>query len=130
VDKIERVFRDLGITELADVGAIYSKMYGANLFKGALRLFPPSASGLRSAHQKAMPNQCYSLEPGVVPVAKAIGGVLWGLLPNGRVRGYGEGIVYGPDAPFAAWFGDQVIDLEYAWDHARDTIWGIGALGL
>jgi hypothetical protein len=56
--------------------------------------------------------------------AESVNGVVWAMMPTGCVRGYAyEGGIYGPDAPFVSWLGDQVVDLEYATDHP-DTKYG------
>jgi hypothetical protein len=69
------------------------------------------------------------LEEGAVPIAKGAGGVVWIARPDGAVHGRAVGGVYGPDVGVVTWLGDQIDDLEYAWDHARGTGWGDRVLG-
>jgi hypothetical protein len=130
-EEVASVFRVLGIREVADVVAIYCKLGGSSLFGKALRLFPPRADALYAERQEAVDIDCYSFDEGVVPIAEGADRVVWGLLPDGRIRGYAEeGGVYGPDVGCIAWLGDQVADLEYACDHPRKTRWAIRTLGL
>jgi hypothetical protein len=112
---LESSLRRLGIGPAGAVAHTLAAVIDARLFGGRLLIFTPSRDGSTRPKGVGAPLECYAFNEGAVPFAQTADGVLWAIMPNGIVRGFGyEGGIYGPDAAPTSWLGDQVADLEYA----------------
>jgi hypothetical protein len=130
--KLAATLQSLGLTNPDEVAPLLAPLVGAKLFGGLLCPFMPSKDvDAQRPQDLGAPLECYKLAPDAIAFTQSIDYVLYALTPDGRVRGYGhDGGIYGPDAPFVAWLGDQVADLEFARKHPHRSAWTEHALHL
>jgi hypothetical protein len=124
---IRAAFAALSCDPPEELTAVLLRSNGPSIHKGALSFYPVTGKyNIAEMNHHLASDSNYPPHDGMIAFAEfRDGAIVWAInLKDRLVRGLGrEGILYGPAAPFASWFADQLADLAYASDNASQIRW-------